>query len=255
MPNDPVPAAPPVAADPPKPPRRPRGKVNAKYLDEIELARDLAVQARQPANVAPLTERAWPPAQTEALAIKADALERAAGLAVGRVAARRLDTAEEETARKELLAAIHPVRVGAKRKYRGATAVGREAFFVNEPTEVSLERLLFIAGELLRKLTPQPKDPGPGTNPPEDTLPGVTPGDLAALQTRRDAYVNKDADQSNADTASQAAHQDANTVFTALRALRLDLQLAADQAFPHADKNNKVVRGAFGIPADRPAVE
>jgi hypothetical protein len=54
MPDSTTPPAPEIPA---ATTRRPRGVINAKYLDEIELVRELVLQARLPENIAPLTAR------------------------------------------------------------------------------------------------------------------------------------------------------------------------------------------------------
>ena len=238
------------------PSHRSRGPINSKYLDEVTLATDLVAQARLPENVPLLAARDCPPAEVTVLETAITALNRAALLAVGRSAARKLNTEEEQTARLRLLAALHPIRVGAKRSYRGAgNEAGRSAYFVNEPTNVSLERLLFIAGAVLLKLTPQPAPGGTGTAPPEDTLKGVTPACLADLATARAAYLDADADQTATGTQIGTLRLQVETRFAEVRAQRIDLQLAADQAFPHTNPAAAATRRAFHLPADRPAHE
>jgi len=236
--------------------RRSPGPINAKYLDEITLVGKLVPQARLAENVAPLTLRDCTPADVTTLEKSAADLNQAALLAVGRTAARKLDTQKEQTARTRLLAAIHPIRTGAKRSHRGTGhEAGRDAYFVNEPTDVSLERLLFIAGAILLKLTPQPNPSGTGTLPAEETLKGVTPENLTELAAARDAYIDKDAATTATANQASAHRQTAETLFAQTRAQRIDLQLAADQAWPHTNPHNAAIRHAFLIPEDRPAHE
>jgi hypothetical protein len=235
---------------------RTRGPINAKYLDEITLVGKLVPVARLAENVALLTARGCTPADVTALEKSAHDLNQAALLAVGRTASRKLDTQEEHTARTRLLAAIHPIRTGAKRSHRGnGHEAGRDAYFVNEPTDVSLERLLFIAGSILLKLTPQPNPSGTGTLPAEETLKGVTPENLAELAAARDAYIDKDATTTATGHQAAAHRQNAEALFAQTRAHRIDLQLAADQAWPHTNPANAATRHAFLIPENRPAHE
>ncbi|MGI9087848.1 MAG: hypothetical protein ACR2HH_08945 [Chthoniobacterales bacterium] len=191
-------------------------------------------------------------ARIAALGTKADELETAGLGAVGRTKAREMDTSAEDTAKKTLLAAMHPIRVGAKRKYRNGpdAAAGRNTYFVNKETKVSLERLLFIAGSMLLKLTPQ----APATTP-EDTLSGVTPAMLTTLANTRVDYIHADAAQGETGSEKNQAHQDVLTAYTDAHQERIDLQLAADQAWSHHDGANSAVRRDFQIPPDRPAVE
>ncbi len=245
----------PVETPPAKKPRT-RGPINAKYLDEITLVGKLVPQARLPENVALLTARACTPADVIELETSASDLNKAALLAVGRTAARKLDTQEEQTARTRLLAAIHPIRTGAKRSHRGTgNEAGRDAYFVNEPTDVSLERLLFIADALLLKLTPQPDPSGTGTVPAEEILKGVTTENLTELAAARDAYIDKDTARTATGNQASAHRQTAETLFAQTRAQRIDLQLAADQAWPHTIPANAAIRHTFLIPEDRPAHE
>lgn len=235
--------------------RQPPGDINKKFLEEITLDRALVAEARKDDRASRLAQRGWEAARVSAFESKTAAFERAAMLAVGRVAARKLDTQQQEAARQAMLCAINPIRIGAKRTYRGLDEAGRNAYFVNETTSVSLERLLFIAGELLRKLTPQPNPNGGDPLPPEDKLDGVIEADLQNLAAKRTEYLASDSDQNTSDQASQQAHHDVATFYVENRVERLDLQLAADQAYPHTDKANAVTRKAFRIPADRPAIE
>lgn len=238
--------------------KRQRGEINLKYLAEINLCTDLVREARITERVASLGKRSWPAARVTALETLAGTLETIALRAVGRVSARKLDTEEKETARQAMLDTLHPIRVGAKRTYRGkGQEAGRDAFYVNEPVNVSLERLLFIAGEILLKISPQPDEAGTGTNPPEVVLDGVIEEDITALETCRAGYVRADDEKEAASNASKQAHVDVEQAFIDARAERIDLQLAADQAFPHTAPNglNNAVRNAFKIPEDRPATE
>lgn len=247
-------ATPEVPAEPAK--RRSPGAINAKYLDEIALARELAAAAQLPEHAPHLERRGFTPAEAIAMEASASDLESAAMQAVGRTRARQLGTEEEANARHRLLEAIRPIRTGAKRKYRGeGNEAGRAAYFVNEATNISLERLLFIAGEMLRKLTTQPAPAGGAPLPPEDTLKGVLAEDLAELDAARTAYADADADQTGTGQEASALRAEVERLFGAVRELRIDLQLAADQAWPYTKPENAPARRAFNIPENRPAGE
>ncbi len=228
--------------------RKSPGDINQKYLDEIGLIRLLIPEARKVERTPILDAGAWKKARIDGLKKLADNLETAALAAVGRTNARKMDTAEEEMARKELLAAISPVRTGAKRKYRNRNeaGAGRDAFFVNESTSVSLERLLFIAGSMYAKLTP-PEEGGD----PEYVLPGVTEDRIEKLKETRDKYADKNSAQQDAENLRGQAHVDVQTVYTDAKAERIDLQLAVDQGWTFHNPENAATRRAFKIPADQ----
>ena len=232
--------------------RKSPSPINQKYLDEITLIRQLVPQAQKPERATALADAGWDAERITTLGQKATDLETASLAAVGRTQARQMDTKEETEARRLLLVALHPIRAGAKRKYRNRPdmAAGRATYFVNKETNVSLERLLFIAGSVLRKLTPQAP-----ARTPEDILPGVTSTVLTKLSTTRAAYVNADAGQHETESEKNQAHTDLVTAYTAAHNERLDLQLAADQAWTFHDPANSAIRRDFQIPPDRPAVE
>ncbi len=244
MADTPSTSTPPAAA----PKRKSPGEINQKYLDEIELIRLLVPEARKPERTPVLDEGEWNKERINGLETMATGLETAALAAVGRTAARKMDTAEEEMARKDLLAAISPVRTGAKRTYRQGddAAAGREAFFVNESTSVSLERLLFIAGSMFAKLTPPT-----GGGAPEFTLAGVTQARIDKLKEMRDKYADKNAAQQDAENIRGQAHVDVQTVYTNAKAERIDLQLAVDQGWTFHNPENAAIRRAFKIPPDQ----
>ncbi len=242
--------------------KRTRSEINLKYLTEYELCDRLVIEARVPERLALLSLRGWPATRIAAYETLGNRLETAALAAVGRTSARELDTEEKEAARKIMLTAIHPFRVGAKRTYRGKDQeAGRSAFHVNEPLKVSLERLLFIAGQIVLKVTPQivVSNTGEGiiTTPAEVILDGIIPEDIQNLIDRRADYVLADDEQTNTENARKQAHVDVQLLFGETRGERIDLQLAADQCYPHTAPNgaNDAVRSAFEIPEDRPATE
>jgi hypothetical protein len=232
--------------------RKAPAPINQKYLDEITLIRRILPQAQKPEHAELLTAAEWPAERIAGLGTKATALETAAYAAVGRTQARKMNTEEEQAARRQLLGAMHPIRVGAKRKYRNVPDAegGRATFFVNESTGVSLERLLFMAGSMLQKL-----NPGPGGEPPEETLSGVTSGILRTLATTRGSYITADALQQETENQKNQAHTDVVTAHVAAQQERIDLQLAADQTWTFHNPANSAIRRAFDIPPDRPASE
>ncbi len=243
-------------------PKRSRSEINLKYLNEYELCDELVIEARVPERLALLSPRGWPESRIAAYEILGNRLETAALAAVGRTTARELNTEEKEAARKIMLTAIHPFRVGAKRTYRGKDQeAGRNAFYVNEPLKVSLERLLFIAGQILLKVTPQMvvSNTGEGTinTPAEVVLDGIIPEDIQNLIDRRGDYVSAKDEQTNTENARKQAHVDVQLLFGETRNERIDLQLAADQCWPHTALNgtHNAIRAAFQIPEDRPATE
>lgn len=243
-------ASPSAAETHPSRPRRVPGSINIKYLNEIDLAGKLAAQARLSECVEPLAARQYSQEDVKSLETAAANLNEAALKAVGRTSAREMSAEEETIARARLLDAIEPIWIGAKRSYRGEDrATGRSAYFVNEPVDVTLERLLFIAGAILQKLCPTEGRPA------ADTLKGVTLENLDELATARAAYVGGDADPSITCEQAAALRVQVEELYAETREKRIDLQLAADQAWSHKKPENASMRRAFHLPENRPAHE
>ena len=121
---------------------------------------------------------------------------------------------------------------------------------MNQENNVSLGRLLFIAGSVLQRLVAQPPAATPAA-----TLPGVTAAKLTALENLREAYRAADAGQHETESEKSRADLDVVTTYTAAHSGRIDLQRATDQAWTYHDLANAAIRRDFKIPPDRPASE
>ncbi len=241
-PDDAVPAD--AAVSKPKKTSGKRGFLDRGLEDDFTLAGNCHREAVKPEVAPKLLERAWTAANQLALG---ESLDRC-GKIVLRLKALRTGkitrTDEEEADRAELLAALAPILKGARRSYPNGSAE-RAAYGIGEKlANRSTRDLLGFAAYGFAQL---------GGAAPKDTLKGVLPAEIAALDTLHQKYRN-------ADFAQADAQKDSATLLAELRAeveqtlnpLRRDLQGAADQAFTHRDKLNAEQRKAFGLMPDRP---
>ena len=242
----------------PTPPTAPAKKkratphdISRETEDDIALA-DQCAQAAAPIGImALLTPRGWTDQEQSRLRGAVEQANTLVRQLRGLRSAKKTRTREEETARTELLTALDPILAGAKRTYPGDGDPNRALFGVGQNlVNESTSRLYRLTGETHQRLT------ATGNKPPEFTLKGVTPAEIAALAALTKKY--KDADFAQATALLNAADvlDQLNTHVTdIMNPLRRDLQLTADQQWSYRNKDNRAKRLAFAIPADRPAGE
>lgn len=227
---------------------RPRQVLNRRHLQEIANSRQVVNAALDPANVGPLTAVELDSALVKKLDDRTTETEKLVQKLPG-VRAGKLDmTHEEKIARDALIAVIAPIQTAAKRRYMGAEIKMRAAYFIGHDLHnEALSEVTAAAKSIYTRLTP-----GENNAPPVDTLPGVKDDKIQALKDAIDLYVGKDAGQ-------QADGFDAFKILetvvhnvTEMVHMRHQVQLAADQAFPHRDPLVTTIRKTFLLPTNQP---
>lgn len=247
MPEDPTPAPAPA-----KKKRAAKQPIARQTEADIRLAEACALAAADPENAGPLATRDWTADKQSALNNAVARSNQLAGQIIGARGKKRGITAEEETAREKLLAALDPIIAGAKRTYPGDDNPNRRLFGIGLNLSTASTTLLYrLTGSIHSLLLPK------GTPPKADhKLAGVLSTEIEAL-----AILTKD--YKDADFAQATAQLDAGDLLTqltlhlreTLNPLRRELQLAADQQWPWRNPANAPKRKAFGIPIDQPAGE
>lgn len=251
---DPAPTPDPNPAPDPKKARAARSLLNKEYLKEVADARKVAAAALDPAHTDALEDVELEdtlPAQANTLA---DQIEQALGALTGTRAGKKEMTDQERAARESLIAVIAPIQTAARRKFQGANIALRKAYYIGgakQLTNSTLDEVLTAARAILTRLSP-----GANNAPPQDTLPGIKPlGKIKALSDAIAAYDAKNDAQGDQQEAAAGELEAIGTQATALAALRRDIQLAADQAYPWRTPGVKTIRKAFLLPEDRPMPE
>ncbi|WP_395141401.1 hypothetical protein [Armatimonas sp.] len=85
-----------------------------------------------------------------------------------------------------------------------------------------------------------------------DTLPGVKPTDLTALNASLVAWKATNEAQAQAQNTATTSHSAADALSKSILDRRIEIQLAADKAFPYNDKANAAIRKEFGLPKNGP---
>ena len=224
------------------PARRPRGLVNAQWAKGLDTAEQLVRVAQRESVAAALTSEEFPPALTAALGGKIEACRAQLAVYLSATTERQTETARENTLRLVLIGLLQGVQTAAKRKWaRSATEQSHlKGYFVG----VTLKTMGFAAlSEAADAILRQAR---------QDALPGITPEKLTALSDAIALWKGHDAAQSAAQNAATQAHTEAERLFGEITTERIQLQLAAEAAFPHTEKANAAIRVEFGLPKNGP---
>ena len=230
-----------TSTPPPAPatkPKRTRGPINQRWLDELSDSAELAATAAKAKYATQMTDEgidaAFLTGMNNAIA---DAQKRVAD-ATGSTSGRQTITGDEEALKKALLKAIGVIQNRAKRKYTRPGDPGLAKFFVNQGIETKRALLEAASAAIIETLK-------------TETLPNIKAEEVDALKAARTAYLDIQAEQTGAQGSATSARNDLDTKVAEVAALRRQLQLAADLLWPADTAENAGTRGEFKLPPDK----
>jgi hypothetical protein len=218
--------------------KRSRSLINQALAAELTLARELANTAAKTTYAPKLAEEEIDAAFLTAMNIeigKAEALLASAG---GKSAEKKTTTGSEEDRKAELLELIGKVQARAKRKYQKTGDPLRAKYYIGEHLAASRTLLENAAQAIITRLA-------------TDTLPGMKPADVTALQAALTAYKTVQTTQSGDQSDATTARSQLETKVKEVADLRRQIQYAADAAWPATKKVNAGVRTEFKLSPDR----
>jgi hypothetical protein len=229
-----------IAPTQPKP--RTRSQVDTSALTQLALIELVAQTAQRPECVAPLAAEEITAAFVAQLLTDTHATQAKFARVITLYGSSKDATATEKVHHKDLLSQLTALNSAALRKWgtspthkgdRDTYGIGKKLGNLSRPM---LETLVF--GILQRVAS--------------DSLPGVTPAKIVALQSTYDAWKAADKSQATylADTSQLLA--EAKEDLKDLNTRRQNIQLAADIIWPSNIRSNAPLRTAFGIPKTRP---
>lgn len=222
---DPTPPAPPAK------PKRTRGPINQRLIDELTESGELAAAAAK-------TEYATPMAD-EGIDADIAAAQAEIALANNSTSGKQTITRDEEALKNALLKAIGTIQNRAKRKYTAANDPGLGKYFVNQGIGDNRALLESSSAAIIETLK-------------TDTLPHIKTAEVDALKAARVAYVGIQTDQTGAQADATGARGDLDAKVKAVRGMRRQLQLAADLLWPPgAAPENAAIRREFRLPPDK----
>ncbi len=212
--------------------------VNHALLDELTQAEAILAAAAPADRATRLAEGGIDAAKVTALTTAiAAARTQAAQAALGTTGKQGV-TAEESALLDDLVNKIQEVQKRARQKYDATEPVRLKDYAVGQQFYNSRSLLEQTATNILSKLA-------------GDTLPGITPAKVTALQQALADYQGVQGDQTGAQSGATTARKQLETAVADIVAKRREIQFAADAEWPHTDKANAGIRAEFQLPADR----
>jgi hypothetical protein len=227
---------------------------NQSQLEDLQFAEEVAGLVRTQPYATDLVEREITATQADALAAR-----RRTAKAVREDTAGEVLTLQATGHERDLILVLQDIQAAAKQKYARRQPLRLQDYFVGErlnPNEATLHQNAFSIAELL---TPQT---GTDLATARDRLPGIT---LAKIDTLRDfiglpptgASSSSSSSSSSAsgglippDTVADRAERD--LLIQQINDRRVEIQFAADGAYPYTDPLNAEARRAFHLPRSRP---
>ena len=225
-----------------KKPARTRSLFDVRLLKDLALAQSVARAAQRPECVGPLAARNVTPAQLAALLADALSCQDKFARVVSGHGQKTGSTASESSLHTTLLHRVTDAQTSATQAWSGKPERrgDLDAYGIGQPLKsFSRPNLETIVSGILQRIE-------------ADNLPGVTKDSIAALQSTFDAWKSADAAQTTQGTDAAQLLVEAKRELTLIKARRITVQIAADGAFPHYDKDNYPIRSDFGLPKSRP---
>jgi len=149
-------------------------------------------------------------------------------------------TQAQKRAEKVLLAGLREVQKAAKQKYLRSNPLALADYLVGEALNGNQPNLAQTSQTILTRLA-------------TDTLPGITAARVAALETARQNWQDRQAGQNVASSDAEDAAAEFKALLKTITDEKLAIQLAADAEWPHDQHDHSGLRKEFALPANRPA--
>lgn len=221
---------------------RPKSLVNTRLVTALELAERHSTIAQRPEIAAALAKKELTGAFVTDLLRTLGTCRAHLAQFVQATTDRQVHTEHEKTLRLSLVLGLQAVQSAAKRKW-ARTSGERDklkGYFVGTNLKtLGFAPLSEIADTILRQAR-------------LDNLPGIAATDLAHLESAIGDWKAANEAQAQTQNTATVAHQAAEALAKTILSRRIELQLAADLAFPYHDKTNTAIRKEFSLPKNGP---
>ena len=234
--NNTTPPAP--GAEPAKNKRK-RGVLNQAQIQSLTKADQICTCALKAAYAPALTNREIVPAFVPDLQDDIATARQSSALAVQNTTSKETATGDETTAEGLLLKALQEVRTAAKQKYALTDRTQLRDYYVGTRIDANRPQLEQVSQAIITKLG-------------DDTLPGITSAKVTNLVNLRQAYIDANASQGDAQSSATLTRSQLDAAVQTITKRRLTIQLAADAEWPHTDPANAAVRKEFALPLNKP---
>jgi hypothetical protein len=222
----------------PAKPRLPRAAFNRTLAALLSEAADLVVTARDARFAPMLAEYEITPAMVTALEANIALANGYFGIASSASQTSQADTAAKDALEDALEAAIRPIQTGARLSYP-TSAADQRRYYIGQDLGQDEIQLELMATTIL-------------TNLKTDTLRGVTPAKIAALQSAYDAWHAAVLAHPSNQVESQTDRAKGNEVVQKIKPTVRDITIAGDGAYPYDDLTTRPFRKLFHIPEKQP---
>lgn len=213
-------------------PKRKRGRFNKRQLAELNKASLIAVQAVKPAHLPALTAQGKDGAFVEALVTKITTAGQHGTGVVSGVAEGASATVSAKTAKKTLVRRLRQIQAKAKLKFQFDDPAKLQAYLVGTDITQSRPILEQSAQTILTRAT-------------LDRPGNLDTAFLVAGTTERATYISTKTSQQDKKAQTRAASVARNDFVESVKRDRIELQLAADAAWPAGVEANEAIRVLF----------
>lgn len=219
-------------------PKRSPGPINQAHARALSRAESVATSAKN-ATYAPVLEARDIEAEfTDTLLEDVGKGRDKAAEAVAHTTAHRNATATAKREAKKLEAGLREVQIAAKQKYARSNRIAMGDYLVGKKLNGTKSNLAQTSQTILNKAG-------------EDKLPGFTAAKVKSLVTQRQAWLDAQATQADAETAAMSARAELKEMVKSITDRRLAIQLAADAEWTHKEETNAAIRKEFALSAKR----
>jgi hypothetical protein len=218
--------------------RRERSGLNKAEVRELNLAEQYVAVASRPERLAVLTNSEI---TAEFLAAMTDGIKAAHGhgaSATQNDTGKESATIDEQEAKENLVTTMRCVQAAAKRKYARTQPEKLDDYAVGKKIDASRPVLEEFSAQMLETLSTE--------RPPSINTTFITK--LAATRLEFMAAGNSQASKKSAASAAREARKE---LVQTIKDRRLEIQFAADGAWPPGQPGNAAIRREFGLPPDR----
>ncbi|WP_395144238.1 hypothetical protein [Armatimonas sp.] len=215
------------------------GALNYAQVVSLDVAAQIAAAARKPAYHATLLARGITDETLDALDTAVSEGKKEQAAAVESDTGQWVSTSNEKLARKELLAGLREVQTAARQKWTRTQPAALKGYYIGENLpNMSRATLVQVTEGILLRLSTQ-------------TLPGITPETITALAAKRDTYVEANQSQLGFIAGAKARREAALEHLKTATDLRIEVQFAADAAYPFDNPKSAPARTEFALPPNR----
>lgn len=224
---------------PPAPKRRSPMELNRAQAAEMEKAGIICVAAQKTAYATKLATHGITAEFVTDIVDDIAAARARSTAAVQSTDSKVSATSAQNTCARKLLRGLRVVQTAARQKYRFTDPARLGDYYVGQRVNESRAVLDQTSQSIISKAT-------------TDALPGISPAFLTALETDRLEWKNCTAQQISQQSTAKTQRAERNGEVDSIQQRRIELQFAADAAWPWSNPDNAGVRGEFKLPRNRP---